>query len=375
MTCSVFREIDTINSLIRQKGRLSCAVVQGLDLGSIDMDWKKAELEGTIFLGCTFPEDIKVEWLLEKGALLFPKISDIPYDPYRPSLYTRDELSDGWTVEADNSLDKRIYDHFISSGKSHPVVLESLARRLHDHSIDDALADLLEGRVEKDGKKKVVGIMGGHATPRTDKYYKEVVKTAWGLARAGYFVASGGGPGMMEAANLGAYLADQSMEEIEWVLETLSVAPGYKDKGYVEAALKVLERFPNGHSSLAVPTWFYGHEPSNLFSAHIAKYFSNSIREDGLLAIATHGVIYAPGSAGTTQEIFMDAAQNHYGSLGTISPMVFLGTERYVETSSLWSVAQELAAGKKYAEMQYLTDEANEAVRFIERHPPFVVEE
>ena len=35
----------------------------------------------------------------------------------------------------------------------------------------------------------------------------------------------------------------------------------------------------------------------------MAKYFSNSLREDGLLAIATHGVVYAPGSAGTTQDV------------------------------------------------------------------------
>lgn len=33
--------------------------------------------------------------------------------------------------------------------------------RLQNHAIDDALADLLEGRVEGDGVKKVVGIMGG----------------------------------------------------------------------------------------------------------------------------------------------------------------------------------------------------------------------
>ena len=41
----------------------------------------------------------------------------------------------------------------------------------------------------------------------------------------------------------------------------------------------------------------------------------------GLLAIAKHGVIYAPGSAGTIQEIFQDAAQNHYSSFGPPSPM------------------------------------------------------
>jgi hypothetical protein len=29
-----------------------------------------------------------------------------------------------------------------------------------------------------------------------------------------------------------------------------------------------------------------------------AKYFANSVREDGLLTVATGGVVYTPGSAG-----------------------------------------------------------------------------
>ena len=32
--------------------------------------------------------------------------------------------------------------------------------------------------------------------------------------------------------------------------------------------------------SLGVPTWFYGHEPPNLFATRIAKFFTNALRED-----------------------------------------------------------------------------------------------
>src|SRR5690625_7804389 len=98
--------------------------------------------------------------------------------------------------------------------------------------------------------------------------------------------------------------------------------------------------------NLAIPTWFYGHEPSNLFASSIAKYFSNSIREDVLLAICLYGIIFAPGSAGTTQEIFHEAAQNHYGTMGFYSTMVFLGNIRYVEDIDLYSVVQQLSVGK-----------------------------
>ena len=112
--------------------------------------------------------------------------------------------------------------------------------------------------------------------------------------------------------------------DLDRALALLAPAPRYDTHDYLVAADDVRRRWPNGADSLAIPTWFYGHEPTNAFAPHIAKYFSNSLREDGLLAIATGGVIYAPGSAGTVQEIFMDAAQNHYATFGAISPMVFL---------------------------------------------------
>lgn len=100
-------------------------------------------------------------------------------------------------------------------------------------------------------------------------------------------------------------------------------------------AFAVTQRWPERSeaTSIGVPTWLYGHEPPTpLASAH-AKYFENSIREDGLLAIAKAGVIFAEGSAGTLQEVFQDAAQNYYSSVdGTRSPMVFLDLDEF------WSV-------------------------------------
>jgi len=239
---------------------------------------------------------------------------------------------------------------------------------LHDHAIDDALGDLLEGRSDGSGeRKKVVAVMGGHGTPRTDPYFAKVARITRDLTLRGYFVASGGGPGIMEAANLGAWFAAGSADELERALAILGESPVYTDPGYNEAADRVIaELCPEGAASVAIPTWFYGHEPSNRFSIHIAKYFSNSIREDGLLAIATYGVIYAPGSAGTTQEIFMDATQNHYKTFDVVSPMIFLGRERYEKTTGLFSTIQKLAEGREYADWMMLTDEESEVVAAVE---------
>ncbi|MFT5467942.1 MAG: putative Rossmann-fold nucleotide-binding protein [Verrucomicrobiales bacterium] len=352
-------EIDTLEDYIDRGRDLRGCVIQGLDLGRVHHSWNEARVEGAVFLGCEFRRKGLQAELIERGAMIFPRFRDLPYMPYRPTLYTREELGKG-------DLDRRIFDHFVAKGRSDADLFEALSQRLHDHAIDDALVDLLEGRSDGSGeKKRVVAIMGGHGTGRSDPYFEKVARIARELTRRGYFIASGGGPGMMEATNFGAYLAEVSDPQFDAALKSLRAAEVYTEPGYVEAAKRVVAQHPDGCASLAIPTWFYGHEPSNQFSTHIAKYFSNSIREDGLLAIAKHGVIFAPGSAGTVQEIFMDATQNHYGTFEHVSPMVFLGLDHYIRKTRLWPTIQLLAEGKQYQQLLAITDEVDEVVREI----------
>lgn len=362
------REIDSMSALLRQNGNLNNAVIQGLDLTSLD--WDKIEMKNTVFLGCIFPDHINPCLLAEAGAVIFPSLPDLPYNPYRGQLYTREELMEGWTPEEDKSVDLEIYNYFSDYGRKDVSVMQALAMRLHDHAIDDALSDLLEGRTEKDGEKKVIGIMGGHSTLRTDPYFEKVALLARKLTRDGYYIATGGGPGMMEAGNLGAYFAQYEEEDLRAAITSMQAAPSYKDAGYVQRAMDVVEKYPQGTSSLAIPTWFYGHEPSNLFSLQIAKYFSNSLREDGLLAVSMHGVIFSPGSAGTTQEVFMDATQNHYSTFEFISPMVFLGEKHFTTDTLIYDCLKKQAEGKKYEKYMLLTDEVEEVCNFIASHPP-----
>lgn len=233
MTCSVVRELDSLKRLARPGINLNCTVVQGLDLRKVELDWDGLECQGAIFLGCRFPPEITVCQLTEKGALVFPQLPNLPYDPYRPELYTREELMVGWTPGEDRSVDKKIYDYFVRHGKKTPDIVEALAERLHDHAIDDGLTDLLEGRVEQDGVKKVVAIMGGHGTGRDEPSFRKVAHLARRLTAEGYFIASGGGPGTMEAANLGAYLADLLLlsDEVGEILDFIKKHPPVPSDG------------------------------------------------------------------------------------------------------------------------------------------------
>lgn len=365
---TLITEIETLRHFLQNGKSLKNCTLQGLDLKPLKINWHMLAFENTTFLGCQL--DLDEEMLLrQKGAYIYLAPKGIPYQPFRHRLYHWQELMDGFSEEKDISVDFQIYQHF-STNKFDPSINEALWQRIHDHAMDDALRDLLQYDENGMTSRKCVGFMGGHSTRRDDPFYSKTAFTAKLLAEHDYFVVSGGGPGIMEATNLGAYFAGKSDQALSQAIDYLKRVPFYKEKGYHAQAVEVLEKFPNGAPNLAIPTWFYGHEPSNLFASHIAKYFSNSIREDTLLAISLYGIVCAPGSAGTTQEIFMDATQNHYGTFNYYSPMVFLGKKRYEVDTMIYPLLRQLAWGKPYYDLLHLTDEPAEVLRFLQKNPP-----
>src|SRR3954452_3994416 len=269
-----------------------------------------------------------------------PGIDGLGGDAGRPGdvrpdrLYTPDDLMAGWHRGADHSmtLDGRVYAYVKARGGRAPDMEEGLAQRTHDHFIDVARASFLMETARPGG-----GIMGGSRSGAADRTYRRVVRLTAELTRRGYLVVGGGGLGIMEAANLGAYLADRSDADREGAVDELAAAPPWSTDpaGYIDAEVDIRERFAPGGESLAIPTWVNAGEPISQFASHIAKYFSNSIREDGLLAVATAGIVFAPGGAGTMQEIFQDAAQNADRVFGR-SPMAFLDTGHYCVETGLY---------------------------------------
>jgi predicted Rossmann-fold nucleotide-binding protein len=193
--------------------------------------------------------------------------------------------------------------------------------------------------------------MGGHVHDRGSPDYVAAARLGRDLARAGLTVATGGGPGAMEAANLGAYLAPYDDAALDDAIDLLTAAPRFAPSvtPWAGAAFEVLDRWPDGGESVGVPTWFYGHEPPNPMATHIAKYFKNAIREDVLLHLCDAGIVFLPGRAGTVQEVFQDACENFYAPDDEIAPMVLVGVEHWTQELPAWPLLEALAEGRTMA--------------------------
>ena len=337
---------DQLGLLLQRGTRINQYVFRNLDFTPVEEMAANRIFTDCIFLGCTLPD--AMHEALGRSCLIFPQI-DVPYNVHRSELYSPEELYAGYDPEHPETqatcYDGRVYSHYLAQGKTSRNLRITLARSLHDHSISDALHDYLSSYDER----HLVGIMGGHGLLRTDAAYRKIARISKQLTEAGYLMISGGGPGAMEATHLGAWFADRTDEELNEAIELLRVAPSFRDEGWLATAFEVRRRWSQEkYESLGVPTWLYGHEPATPFATHIAKYFDNSIREDGILTIAKGGIIYSPGSAGTLQEIFQDAVQNHYLSFGYASPMVFLDSDYWTKQMPVYPLLEELLSKGRY---------------------------
>lgn len=361
--------LEDLHQHLQQDPSLDNVALQNIDLRQLKAELlARLSFRGALLLGCNLSPEQSCR-ATEEGALVFPRLTNLPYEPYRAALYTVDELYQGYVpsdpTTDDRYFDQRIYQHWRRSGGAHPPsIMESLGRRLHDHAISDALEEFLQ---TDDHAGHMVAIMGGHAMSRQAPSYRQVAELTRELSQHGYTVASGGGPGAMEAAHLGCFLSNLPDTALADALSILSEAPSYKDAAWLRSAFAVRERFHHPPAdqtaqSLSIPTWYYGHEPPNVFASHIAKYFANSVREDGLLSLARHGVVFFPGSAGTIQEIFQDACQNHYESLGHASPMIFFGTQYWNQEKPVYPLLKSLAQGQAYDRWLSITDDIHEVI-------------
>ena len=372
-------ELSEFTAWAKKSPEKTPAAIQDLNLSKQTKLINSKKFPDSIFLSCDMSASVAGH-IVKSGGVVIPDLKGFSFQVHRSELYSVDDLFDGFDINDpkgyEQTYDFKVYKEYCCQGKSPKSINTSLARRLHDHSITDALEEELKGR-------NVVAVMGGHGMERQDPFYVKVAKVSRQLTKAKFLMVSGGGPGAMEATHLGAYFAARKEDELDAAIEIIKKRPDsgrpgkeYADPDWLHRAWRVMETFPipKGKEkickSIGIPTWLYGHEPPAPFATHIAKYFANSVREDGLLAIASHGVIFAPGSAGTTQEVFQDAAQNHYANQEIISPMIMFGEEHWTKNRPVWPLLAAVAKGKEYGELIALTDSEDEIVRRIKMFDP-----
>ncbi len=314
---------------------------------------------------------------------------DFPVNPIRESLYNAKELYQGFDYHRPETLtetlDFRAYRHFVQHGGAFPdSYFTGMMRSLHDFSIWNCVQDTMN-------QNKLIGIMGGHKMERSSNgTYATIARISRKLTQKGYLMCSGGGPGAMEATHVGAYFSVYEEEIFSNVLKTLEKHPhtpalkfplvkadgSYEIKNielladYLAPAFELLEKYPEGARSLSIPTWLYGHEPSTPFATHIAKYYQNSIREDGLLTVAKYGIIYTEGKAGTIQEIFQDATQNFYETVDFFSPMVFLNVKYWTQDYPVKTVLDKLMSPEQNKKYLLYSDDEDEIIAFLENFKP-----
>ena len=106
-------------------------------------------------------------------------------------------------------FDTVVYQHFVEHGGALPDIREALAQRLHDSGHRRR-----PGRPHREvDRRRTVPRRSSASWVATPSCadpvaYRLVAKLGRQLARAGRLIVTGGGPGVMEAANLGAYMAD-----------------------------------------------------------------------------------------------------------------------------------------------------------------------
>jgi predicted Rossmann-fold nucleotide-binding protein len=341
--------------------------LSGFHLQSVDLtgragDLTSVEVAGAVFLGCRFVPGTGPGSELDvrrRGGLIFPAVPDVPFDPYRGELYSPAELYAGLDQGYAATLDAAAY----AWSRTPRTLDKSLAMALHDHAIDDAVEEYADGR-------RIVGVMGGHAVSRDAPAYLDAARLGHTLAAGDggrLTVLTGGGPGAMEAVNLGAWFTQAPVTELAEAVDLLATVPGFAPDvtAWARVAFDVLRRWPTGSESLGIPTWFYGHEPPNVFATRAAKYFRNALREDMLLRLCRAGVVFLPGAAGTVQEIFQAACANYYTQPDLVAPMVLVGREYWTDRLPAWPLLDVLGASRALGPRLHLVDDATEVLPLL----------
>ena len=192
------------------------------------------------------------------------------------------------------------------------------------------MAEFVEGFQFLSEFKREVTIFGSARTPESDHWYKEARKFGGMLADCGFTTTTGGGPGVMEAANRGAFEA-----------------------GGISVGLNI--QLPK-------------EQRANPYLTH-GKGFHYFFSRKVMLAASAQAYVFFPGGFGTLDEFFEMLVLIQTKKAQPV-PMVCVGKEfwgplmRYIDETM---VKKFEGASPEDTKLYVIVDSAEEAFRIVEK--------
>jgi uncharacterized protein (TIGR00730 family) len=177
--------------------------------------------------------------------------------------------------------------------------------------------------------KKIITFFGGHALDKDNKYYTHCENVAYELGKRGYAIITGGGPGIMQAANSGAMRAKSI--SIGFKAKLLMKEQGVKASIFTE---KLSFRF--------------------LFTRRFA------------LAIKSDALIFYPGGYGTLNELFEYVTLIQTGMADPV-PIICVN-KKYWKGLFQWlkqETFKEGFIGKQHLSMIHFADDIKEILNVL----------
>lgn len=224
-------------------------------------------------------------------------------------------------------------------GIINPKIINKIANPEYQERLEKMAAEMAEGFnfLENFDKDRVVTIFGSAQVKKNSPAYNQAKSLGRMLAEAGITVVTGGGPGIMEAANYGAYSA------------------GGRSVG-INIYLQFQERKnPFVNESIAFNYFFV----RKLILAHIAQAY-----------------VYFPGGFGTLDEFFEISTLLHTKKIEKKMPVVLVG-KQYWQTLKNWiadtPVKKHQALKLSALEIWDIVDSAGEAFSLVSKIPNKII--
>ncbi len=202
-------------------------------------------------------------------------------------------------------------------------------RKTFQWKIFKIMAEFIDGFHFLADLKKTITVFGSTSFAPENFYYKEARKLGYLLAKSGFTVITGGGPGIMEAANRGAFEAGGESVGIN-----IQLPEGQRMNKYVTK--------PIGFN----------------------HFFTRKV----MLSFSSQAYVFFPGGFGTLDEFFEMVTLVQTGKLAKPVPVIAVGKE-YWKNLFEWLKSEvylkQKAVNKKDLEIFQLVDSAQEIYKII----------